>query len=525
LAADPVDKVIERSKLAWAEKELWRSVFQDAYKYAMPGRNLYLETTQGQLKSEDVYDSTLVSTTTRFANMLQSDMTPVGQTWANLVPGAIWKVGKHPDEVRKAQSLLDSVRDGCFAILHASNFDTSINEFYLDLAISTGCMLVNPSDTASILDFCAVPLYQVALERSPYGRYNVYRNYGVKARDVEETWRNLGFKAPPGFEKFVSEKPNAPVQCLEATYYTRPKWQHDVILKNVWGGAGDGEFVRVVDRQYKYSPWIITPWSRLAGESMGRGPVMAALPDARVLNKTKELTLKNAGLAIAPPLTAIDDGVINMSTVKLVPHALIPVGRNDGALGPTLKPLVLGENFDVANMVISDHQNIIRRTMMDDWLPEPSGSVRSATEFMARARDRSRNVGSPFARILSDCIRPVFQLCIHQLEESGQMDIIRRAHGFETGDLVIDGAVVDVQVVSPLFQASNLDDLDSLSAGLQLSSAAGQEAMMLALKVEDIPGYVFDKLGLPASLVRTEEEREMVKQQMAALATGQQQGA
>jgi hypothetical protein len=38
---------------------------------------------------------------------------------------------------------------------------------------------------------------------------------------------------------------------------------------------------------------------KVAGEIYGRGPLLTALPDIKTLNKTLELLLKNASLAVA----------------------------------------------------------------------------------------------------------------------------------------------------------------------------------------------------------------------------------
>jgi hypothetical protein len=58
--------------------------------------------------------------------------------------------------------------------------------------------------------------------------------------------------------------------------------------------------------------------------------------------------------------------------------------------------------------------------------------------------------------------------------------------------------------------------------------SAGSPAFALAVKVEEIPGYVFRKAGLPADLVRTADEREeklqQIQQQMA-IANAQAAGA
>ena len=524
MARESIEKVIERSKRAWKEKDMWQSTLQDCYQYALPGRNLYLETSPGELKNEVTYDSTLVASVQRACNQYQTELFPPGEDWAVLVPGRSWKVFAVDESmVISAQRMLEEVTQMCFGILHASNFDIAVGEFLPDWIISTGILLKNKGQKGKLVDFCCVPLHQVALECDAYGRTTgIFRNFKMKARDIEPHWRKMGFKASEEFDNFAKEKPNEIVDVMEVTCYdySSGDWNYEVILKGKFGTSG--EYIRVVEHSYRVNPWIVVPYSRVAGESIGRGPVMSALPDARVLNKTKELTLKAASLAIFPPLMVMDDGVINFSTVKMLPGAPIPVGRNDGALGPSIKPLVTGENFSVSDLVISDHQAIIRRTMNDDVLPEQSGAVRSATEYMARMRDGQRN-SAPRARLLVDFYRPLFQNLVETAREEGYLLEIMRKHGFDGDTIMVDGMFADVTVTSPMFQSRSLDRLDAVAAALQLALSLPFEMASLGLKVEELPKEIWESLGLPSKYVRTPEEREELEQNVATILAAQQQ--
>ena len=522
---ETVEKVVERSKKAWEEKDMWASTLRDAYAYAIPGRNLYIETSPGQLKNETLYDSTLVSAVQRSVNKYVSELFPPGEQFINIVTGKLWgAVAGGEDERRKVQAMLDDLTAACFGAIFSSNFDLSIPEVMYDFLISMGFMLVNPGDDYRMVDCCSVPLFQVAHERGAYGKTSaVFRNYNVKARDVEPTWRRLGFTAPAGFDKLVKDKPAENVACLEATYldYGSGKWMYEVILKVSLQEGGKDGYHRVVETEREYSPWVVLPSSTLAGDSYGRGPVLMALPDARVLNKVKELTLKNASLAIAPPLMIMDDGVINFSTVKMVAGAPIQVARNDGAMGPTIKPLILGENFNVAELVIGDLQQTIRRIMIDDELPGENGAVRSATEYMARARQANRNT-APRARIL-DGMRHFMQLVVHYLDERGVVAQIMAKHGIQPSKIRVDGLFADIEITSPMFQTQKLDKLDAMTAFLQMSAGIGMEATVISMKVEELLPYVWESLGLPSKYVRSAEEREQMQIDAAKVQAAQMQ--
>jgi hypothetical protein len=71
--------------------------------------------------------------------------------------------------------------------------------------------------------------------------------------------------------------------------------------KNVWKYyvCSRKDKAVVVERTLRYNPFIVFRWSVMPGEVYGRGPVLFALPDAKSLNKTKELILKNASMAVS----------------------------------------------------------------------------------------------------------------------------------------------------------------------------------------------------------------------------------
>jgi hypothetical protein len=71
-----VEQILQRQKIAQNRKEDFRSLYEDAYEFALPQRNLYsgdYETKNtGRKKMTRVFDSTAIGSTQRFANRLQS---------------------------------------------------------------------------------------------------------------------------------------------------------------------------------------------------------------------------------------------------------------------------------------------------------------------------------------------------------------------------------------------------------------------------------------------------------------------
>lgn len=523
------DKVAKRSAMAWSTKSLWRDLRESAYELALPHRNPYHSSgaanakgkqQPGARKMNRVFDSTLMTSTVRFANRLQSELVPPFQRWGKLVPGAFIP-DQHKPEIQKQ---LDNFTDAVFAAISVSNFDTAINEFFLDLSIGTGVMMVmdGDGDDDVPVNFVCVPQSQVALEEGPHGAINgLFRQHSMKARLIEETWEGFKINLPDGFQKDVLDNPEKDLDLIEATYWDNKEkvWYYDVILQGPTQKRSQTKQAhRLIEHQYDESPWIVARWVKVAGEVEGRGPVLYALPDAKTLNKLKELVLMNASIAVSGVWTAVDDGVLNPNLVRIQPGAVIPVARNGGALGASLQSLTTGADFNVASIIGDELVQSIKQIMLDDQLPPETGAVRSATEIIARMKQLQADIGSPFGRLMTELLRPLIQKILAVLSR-------KKIIALQPGQrLKVTGGTVDIQLQSPLAQAQNLADVQSAVQWVQIVQTLGQEAFLLGVNVEDFPAWLADKMGVDGKLVRSEEQRQQAMQMVGAL-SAQQGGA
>jgi hypothetical protein len=522
MAQADVRTLMKRRDQAWQIKQEWRDLHADAYEYALPQRNLF-KTGQdtssqhpagshravpgGQKKVDRVFDSTAVTSTINFANRIQSDLMPPFQRWASLQAGPMV-----PEDVKdEVNARLEQVTKTMFAVIHASNFDTAINETLLDLAIGTGGMLIleGPTPDQPVM-YIPVPLAKLMLEEGPWGTVSaIFRDMTEKVRNVEQQWPDADPLSDQKQKEFENN-PDAEVQLIEATYYDQDEdiWRYEVIERNRTEAKTD-EGKRLVSRTYDVSPWVTPRWIKVAGEVYGRGPVIQALPDIKTLNKMVELVLKNASLHISGVYTGVSDGVLNPNTVRITPGAVIPVASNGGTRGPSLMPLERTGSFDLANVQWEQLVMRIKEILLDNRLPPQSGPVRSATEIVERVKELVQMLGAPFGRMMTELIRPLLQRTLEILRKKQLVQKVK-----------VDGLAVQVQVMSQLAQAQNMNDVETVVRWLSLLSSFGQEQMVLSAKVEDAGPWIGEKLGVPSKLIRSEDERKQMQQMF-----GRMQGA
>ncbi len=496
-----IEDLVKRFQAAKKQRSTWQSHLRECYEYALPQRNTMSSFSRGQKKNEDIYDSTAVVGTQKFASRLQATLIPPWREWSMLVPGS--EIPE--DEHEQIQPVLDDITKIIFDHINHSNFATQAHESFLDLAVSTGVLALEENDTAdSALEFHSAPLAEIYPEAGPWGTIEtVWREHKVPARHIDRLWP--GAELSESMKKKANDRPDEKCSLIEGTIYLpkRGSW-HQCVLEEA-----SKEYV--FGQDYDVSPWIVFREFVVPGETLGRGRIMQVLPDIKTANKVVEYVLKNAALAISGVYTAADDGVINPYNIRLTPGAIIPVGSNDNS-NPTLRPLDRSGDIQFSALVLDDLRKRINKALFAEPFGEVDSPVRSATEMAIRNQELVQDSGSAFGRMQTEFIEKIIKRAVSILKRAGKIPDIR-----------VDGKEVTIKHTSPLARAQDQDDLVAVNQYLQTIGQLGPEVLGLGTKLEEFPAYIGKKLGLEADLLRTEVEREEMAQ--AAMQAQQQEAA
>jgi len=494
-------ELMKRAEKADSRKDQWRTIYEECYEFALPQRNLYSGHYEGKSPGQDkmarVFDATAINSTQRFANRIQSALFPPYRNWCRLQPGNDVPEDR-ADEIGQA---LDIYTDKMFDAIRQTNFDLAMSEFLLDLCVGTAVMLVQPGDDDAPVRFTAVPQYLVSLEEGPYGVVdNVYRKLRVRADVIERQWPDA--KLSDDLRKKAQDAPDEEIDLLEATVWSESMqtYCYHLVYSKDKKHAGA---VDLVYRTMKVSPWIVARYMKVSGEVYGRGPLVSALPDVKTLNKVKELVLKNASISVAGVYTAADDGVLNPANITIAPGAIIPVARNGGPQGESLKPLKAASDFNVGQLIINDLVMGIKKMLLDDTLPMDTQSARSATEIVERMKELASNMGAAYGRLITECMMPLVNRVLYVMDEKNLIDMPLKA----------DGKVVRVIPVSPLAQAQNMDDLQNVLQFTQIVQGVGPMGQV-AINQDAMLDYIAEKMAIPKSVINDEEQRDAIITEM-----------
>ena len=490
-----VDDLLRRRGRASEVREMWRSLYQDCFRFAMPSRETFSSWSPGQNKVSHLYDSTLQENTYEAANTLVATLFPPWERWAELSPGAAMPKKDLPQELVEG---LQGATETFFGYLHSSNFSTVINETALDLMVGTGSLAFDEGDDTNPFVFTAVPLSHIEIEEGPNGMIETtFQHRKPKLRNLLRMYQGMEmFDLPSTLAGDLESQPEREVEVIQIeTYYPEDKHYYGIVIELS---------TKLIIWRYDYGttcPMIVARATKVCGETYGRGRVMRALADARSLDKMVEFVLRQAALQVAPPLTGVSDGVLNPYTATLAPNTIIPVASNDTG-APSLRALELGGNFNITQEMVRDLRERIRREMLG---PEMSqGPIKTATEITISDRNRLWAMNGEFARIQSELLAKIIARGVSILQSRGLLPPFK-----------LDGREITIRYTSPFARSQENEDVMALQTTTATCAPYGPNVLNMGLKTEDIPAWVARKTGLDMSLVRSPDERKELMAQAA----------
>lgn len=517
VASSARDPDILRFEAAKQAKSRWQATLDDAYayclpQYAPPSTSATGGEAKGEKRGVEVYDTTAEDALTEKAARTQDQLFPPFAEWTDFEPAEA--VEMDDATVRQVSERFAEARARFHAAVETANFHIEMPLALRDAYVSTGAVTVDFGTPANPLVFGAVPIGQLIPEESPDGviRTN-YRERKVKLRDLATLWPDA--ELPEDRQARAENAPNEEVSVVEMEIYEP---ETDATRYRVFL---DG-WHEILEETLGAQRTICFRVDKVPGETMGRGPALAKMPDIKTANKVVELVLKNASIAVTGIWQADDDGVLNPANIKLVPGAIIPkaVGSNG------LTPLEAPGRFDVSNLVLEELRERIKRGIAGPSLPPASDGVRTAFELGERRADQQAVEVPQTLRLLNELYFPLVRRILHILTHPAMA-----GSPFFIPDLEIAGQRVLPRPISPLVR---LRDQAQTDAALQAFAAVLQTfGPEMAADIADLPAtarWFLLHHAFPAKLMKdpaqvAAEKQQQAIMQAAALALQAQAGA
>ncbi|MGG5820507.1 portal protein [Falsiroseomonas sp. HW251] len=459
------EELLARHDAALARRRPLEAGWQDCYDHALPAPG-----------AAPLFDATAADAAEQLAASLLAELAPPWSRWFDLAPV---RENADPAIARSLSAVAETLQGH----LDRSNFALELHQAFLDLVVAgTGLVSIEeaPPGEPSALRFRAVPLRDAVLAEGPGGRLDtVFRALSLTAAEIRARWPGAALP------RRRDEDAEAKLRVVEAAW-PDPRAGHRFAAVLA---PDDGAPVLLAQGAFAENPFVAFRWLKLPGETYGRGPVAKALPDIRTANKVVELILKNASIAATGIWLADDDGVLNPSTIRLVPGAIIPKAAGSAGLTPLAAP----GNFDVSQIVLQDLRTRIRSALLADRIAADEKTPMTATEVLERSTTAARLLGATYGRLQAELLTPLIARCLAVLRRRG-----------EVPPVLVDGREVRLVYASPLARVQARADAASTLLFLQAAASLGGEA---AATVDPAAAtrWVARTLGAAPEILRPED--------------------
>jgi hypothetical protein len=498
-------------------EQVWRDCFEVSYPQRGTGlMSEVMDAGDAQQRKARIYDSTATDSIKIAAATLVNGTCPANARWFAL------DVGNETDEERR---WLDDCSQFIWENIHGSNFDAEVFDLMIDLQMGWAVLYCEEAPNGGY-HFEAWPMGQCYITASQSGGRvdTIYREQTLTVAQVVGIY---GFDkvSEATRQKFDARKLDEKVQIVIAVeprevYAVQAKLAKNMQWASCHMEVQGGHILK--ESGFPEFPCMVPRWMRLPASPYATGPMSDALPDVRTLNEVVKWDLMGAEIALAPPLIAEDDGVLNVKNIKLGPRKIIVANSAD-----SIKPLTSGVNVQYAQLTIDRLQSAVRKTLMADQLPPADGPVKTAYEWSVRVETLRKILGPVFGRMQAEFLQPLVERCFGLMwranEQAGYTLV-----GKPPASL-LDRSYT-VRYLSPLAKSQRLEDvasMDRLESALIQTAAGTQNPGVLDVydweEAERVRGTL---LGVPQKLVRDAKTVAMIRNQrrQAQMQEQEQQG-
>jgi len=486
----------------------WEDLWQDIYDLTMPAREGFYQTVPGEERTEEIFDETALVALADFISNIQGGVIPSHLMWFRLEPGP---EVEDPLQRKELQGQLDHVGQFIWEAIVNSNFANESQEVLTDIAVGWSTLTIDDGIDGKLLSFKCVPQVQTFWDTGGPNKEvdGVFRvREKVRIADIKLIWPDA--TVSEALQGKLKGDPDAVTNLVEASYRdwhdkTTPVYRYQIV-------AGEDKSI-IVDNEERglgARPYVTPRWAVAAGETYGRGPLVSALPAIRTTNLVTEMILENSQMAISGLWQVDDDGSINVDNVEIVPGAVYARPPDSRGLERTDSP----SNFNVADIVLAQQQENIRKALFAQNLGPLDQTPRSATEINARMQDLAEQTAGPSGRLKAEWLDKMIQRIVWLFTRAGILEMPQ-----------VDGRAVRVIAKSPLARAQKFEEIERLRgfAG-DVIGMLGPQAGQLYLNHDGLVDELQAKWEVPQKMVREESERKRMLEGAAEAAAAQQPG-
>lgn len=501
----PIEELFRNQEHIYNLNANWRSYHQEVAEFCLPRKAFVTRprTTGEKISFHKLFDSTAIRSLKIMAAGFHSNLTNPASKWFNLRTREL----KFMDS-KAVRMWFKSVEDIIFAILNTSNFDTTMQEFYMDSGCFGTGVIFTQEDLQDVVRFSLIPIDQVGIEEDSAGRVNrMYRMFKYTAIQAYELWGNMAGEVV--MEAINDKKYTKEIEFL---HYVGPRGDREagkVDAKNMpWQSVWAEKTKKYLIKESGYLdfPFAVGRFYKDAKETMGFSPAMDELADIKLINAEKRTLIRAAMKAVDPALIAPSKGFI------------LPLNANPGAMNyrdpkvgvDSLTTMPSDQKIPIGFEMVRDVQGDIEKGFFVPLFQAFSQITKQMTipEVQRRIAENMVLLGPTVGRFTQEVLDPII---------TRVFNISYRRGILPQPPPVIINQDLDIVYISQLAKAQRLTEINEIQSFLADLGAIAQVKPSVLDKIdEDKVVDIMAKIrGITPDLMRDEFEIQKIRQQRA----------
>lgn len=519
------NEILKRLSSLKSERIQYESTWKQLYKYCSPERmpsftDISSNSFQDAKKARaELYDSTAVDAIQLLVSSIISGVTPASSRWFKAIPNGI----DTPDQLTDGEVWLDDVSDFIFRNIHSSNYDSEVSDFINDVVVAGhGILYVEQKDTGGyVFNTWNIGNCYISSTKANGLIDTIYKEFQLSAAQIinEYGYDNCSDKVQTAYDKQQDTK----FTLVHAIY---PRNQKEIKGEEGQRVATAMPYASITIESaskqivkhsgYEEFPVVVARFRKQPNSHYGTGMASLVLPDAISANQIMKLSLQTAELNLGGLWISKHDGVLNPNTLRIRPNAIIAANTIDA-----IKRLDTGSSSVGLGLDFITHlQNKIRKALLSDQLTSPNQSPLTASEVHARVQIQRQQLGSIFGRLTAEFAQGVLERTWGIAMRSGVIP--------PAPEELMQATRISFSFLNPMAAAQKLEWVTSIQNLMMNVSQVAQldPSVMDNVKLDALVQVCGDGLGVPTSVLRTEEElqqyRQVKQEQQAAMEQQQQ---
>lgn len=525
MSSDDANSILKHYDYLWSQQSNFRQLWQVTAQYVMPAWDNFVgEFAEGINRNTRLFDQTAITANERFAAAMEQMLTPRTQVWHKLQP---WFDELEDDQ--DSNEYLDQLVKILFGARYRpfANFASQTDECYMSLGAFGNNALFTDEVVGRGLRYRSTPLNEIVWSLDHSGMVDtVFRKFKFTAKQaMQQFGKAAGEQVQKQYEK-------NPYTDMEFLHCVKPNEDMNPNRIGYQSMKYESWYISLKDKEiinrggYRTFPYAIGRYRMAPREHYGRSPAVTALPSIRSINEMKKTALRVGQKQADPPILLSDEGV-------LTPFNQRPGATNYGMInadGQALaQPFKVEANLDWMEYGIAGEKEAINDSFLTSLFQIlVQNPQMTATEALIRAQEKGAMIAPAMGRQQSEFLGPLIARELDILEAAGQLPPLPESMIEAAINRGIERPtakdVIKIEYTSPLTRAMRAEEGTAIMNTVQSLGIMAQLDPSV-LKLVDFTDAAREMAlinGMPAKLLRTDEQIDELMQQQAQQAQDQQ---